>query len=280
MINIVSDSSILYSKKEALSRLGVYTTPLSVCVNGKTYQEFEEINSKEFLDIINVGHHPSSSQPAIGEKIALYEDLTKDGEVLDISMAAGLSGTYDSACSAKSSISNEDRVCVLNSQTLCGPHRFLVEQASLMAKNGSSMDEILSKLNEAISNEISFLIPFDFSFLVRGGRVNGIVGGIGGLLKLIPIMKKTGDGRRLEKYSVSRTMKKAVRDVVQALKEKGCDGSFSYYVSHAFNDEVADEFIRCIRDEFKATKIEKLLLSPAFITQGGPKCVAIQAIKL
>lgn len=46
------------------------------------------------------------------------------------------------------------------------------------------------------------------AFLVRGGRANGVVGGIGGLLKLIPVMRKTEDGRRLEKHSIARTMKK------------------------------------------------------------------------
>ena len=33
MLHIVSDSSILYSQKDAKEKLGVYTTPLSVTVN-------------------------------------------------------------------------------------------------------------------------------------------------------------------------------------------------------------------------------------------------------
>ena len=37
---------------------------------------------------------------------------------------------------------------------------------------------------------------------------------------------------------------------------------------------------KVIKEEFKADNIEKLIVSPAFITQGGPKCVAIQAIKI
>ena len=41
-----------------------------------------------------------------------------------------------------------------------------------------------------------------------------------------------------------------------------------------------DKFFEAIKSEFDTDNIKKLLLSPAFITQGGPKCVAIQAIKL
>ena len=32
-------------------------------------------------------------------------------------------------------------------------------------------------------------------------------------------------------------------------------------------------------ERFPAAKIEVYLLTPAFITQGGPECVAIQAIR-
>ena len=280
MLHIVSDSSILYNQKDAKEKLGVFTTPLSVTVNGKSYREFEEIDSKAFLEIIEEGHHPSSSQPAIGEKLELYEELSKDGEVLDITMSAGLSGTYDSACSARSSVDNKEKVHVFNSKTLCGPHRYMVEKASELLKENKTVDEIIEVLDKASESEISFLIPFDFSFLVRGGRVNGVVGGVGALLHLIPIMMKTEDGRRLEKYAIERTVKKAVSDVIEGLKKKGCDGTYHFFVSHAFNDEVADKFIEAIKNEFDTDNIKKLLLSPAFITQGGPKCVAIQAIKL
>ena len=41
MLHIVSDSSILYNQKDATEKLGVFTTPLSVTVNGKSYREFE-----------------------------------------------------------------------------------------------------------------------------------------------------------------------------------------------------------------------------------------------
>lgn len=34
-----------------------------------------------------------------------------------------------------------------------------------------------------------------------------------------------------------------------------------------------------IRERFPAVKLEIHLLTPAFITQGGPGCVAVQAIK-
>ncbi len=280
MLHIVSDSSILYSKKEALEKLNVYTTPLAVTVNNQCFREFEEIDSEEFIELIKEGAVPTSSQPAIGEKMDIYEKLSKDSEVLDITMAQGLSGTYDSACTAKNNIKNEDKIHVYNSRTLCGPHQCMVEKASEMCKQGKTIDEIIKVLDKARNSEISFLIPFDFSFLARGGRVSGAVGNIGALLKLLPIMKKSDDGKCLEKYAIVRTTKKAIKDVIAGLKEKMCDSTYHFYVAHAFNEEIANSFVSAIKDEFNTENVKKLLLSPVFITQGGPKCIAIQAIKI
>ena len=94
MVRIVSDTSTLYSTTQARDA-GFAVSPLSVTIAGKTYREFDEISSQEFVDIINQGHMPTSSQPAIGEVTALYEEFQAE-QILNIAMADGLSGTYKS----------------------------------------------------------------------------------------------------------------------------------------------------------------------------------------
>ena len=69
------------------------TSPLSVTINGETYREFDEISSEEFVSIINQGHMPTSSQPAIGQVEELYRKYSGE-QILNIAMAHGLSGTY------------------------------------------------------------------------------------------------------------------------------------------------------------------------------------------
>ena len=91
MVRIVSDTSTLYSTAQA-REAGFYVSPLSVTIAGENYREFDEISSEEFVAIINQGHMPTSSQPAIGAVTALYEELAGE-QILNIAMAAGLSGT-------------------------------------------------------------------------------------------------------------------------------------------------------------------------------------------
>lgn len=202
MIRLISDSSTLYSIEEGKA-LPCDITPLCVTINGKTYREFEEINAETFLGLIKAGYIPSSSQPSMGELVELFEKYPDD-EILVISMADGLSGTYQTA------------------------------EAAAM----------------------------------------------GGLLKLQPIMIQAEEGRRLEKFGVGRSFDAAVKSVLGKLEEHVQNARVQISVSHAFSKDQADKILAKVKDRFPNAECVMYDLSCAFITQGGPRCIAIQSIEL
>ena len=277
MIRIVSDSSSLYSKKDGQAK-GIGIASLAVTINGNTYKEYEDIQTKEFIDIINEGHIPASSQPSIGEVVEIYNNYPND-EIINISMADGLSGTYNSACMARNMDENPDRIHVINSQTLCGPQNYLVNLAVTLAENGLEAKEIVTEINKTMEYSNSFLIPNDFDFLVRGGRISSVVGKIGGLIKLVPVMTLADDKKSLVKFTTTRTFKKAIQTICEAMIEKNVDSNYKIYISHAYREDLADEARNIIQECIENADIEVKLLGPAFTTQGGPGCVAIQYIK-
>lgn len=277
MIKIVSDSSTLYSIKEGQAN-NVDIAPLSVTIKGKTYTEFEEIETKEFIDIINEGNVPKSSQPSIGQVIELYIK-DKEAEIINISMADGLSGTYNSACIAKSMDENPDRIEVINSKTLCGPHRYLVDLAVKLVEKGYIKEKIVQEINDLKETSTSFLIPNDFDFLVRGGRLSPLVGKIGSAIKLVPVLMISKDGKSLDKYATKRSFKKAIQKICDYFIENNIDESYKIYIAHALSEELAEEAKRIIKEKIENADIITKILSPAFVTQGGPGCVAIQIIK-
>ena len=277
MVRIVTDSSSLYSVKEGQAN-GIIVAPLTVTINGKTYKENEEINTKEFIDIINEGHIPMSSQPAIGEVVDIYDNYPED-EIINISMGDGLSGTYNSACMAREMGKNPERIHVIDSQTLCGPHKYLVDLAVALSKLNKSKNEIISELDEAIKNTKSFLIPNDFDYLVRGGRLSPLVGKVGSVIKLVPVMTLSEDKKSLVKFTTKRTFKKAIQKICEEMIEDNVSSDFKIYISHACKEELAEDAKNIILGYIGNADIETRLLGPAFTTQGGPGCVAIQYIK-
>lgn len=279
MVKIVTDSSILASSKQG-EQMGVCVIPLNINVDGKTYRDYDDLDGKKLLGMIDEGLIPFTSQPSLGEKIDAYNKLAKDDEVIDITMAGGLSGTYSSSLTAKETCDYPDKVHVVDSYTLCGPHRLIVEKAIEMASNGCSVEEIIKMVEDARERDISFLVPVDFDFLERGGRVKGFAAKIGGLLKLMPVLKKGEKGVGLEKHHVARTSKKAVSEIINDLLKFGVDNSYHFCISHADNKELADLFLAKVNEAFHGAKVDVYELSASFITQGGPGCVALQAIKI
>lgn len=279
MIHIVTDSSTLYSIEEG-KQIGLSVVPLNITVEDKSYRDFEDISDLQLLEMIKENKIPRTSQPSIGEKIELYNTLVRDGEVIDIVMASGLSGTYQTALLAKKVCDVPEKVHVIDSQTLCGPHRALVNIALEMAAEQKSVEEIVPCIERMKQHEISFLIPIDFEFLVRGGRLNGMAGVLGGLLKLMAVMKKGENGKGLDKFSVCRTARKVGHDIVEEMKKEGVDSSYTFFVTHAANEELGMKMKVKLEEEFPGAEVHMYPLSPSFITQGGPGCVAVQAICL
>jgi len=276
MIQIITDSSTLFTEEEAKA-MGIEVLPL--CVNiGELEGRDLQIDMEDFYDRIEKGGIPKSSQPPIGEVMDVYEKYPDD-EIINIAMADGLSGTYQSACGAREMVDNKENITVINTKTLCGPHRYMVKKAQQMKQAGKTAKEIIAWLEKAKESHESFLIPQDFAFLRRGGRLTPVAATFASTLKLKPIMTQIEEGRRLDKYAIKRNMKQAVGAVIERLKKRGVDAKHIIYVSHANALEDAEKVMEQLKEHFIDAEIELLELGAAFVTQGGPKCIAIQYIE-
>lgn len=276
MIKIVTDTSALFTVEEGLN-LGFQVIPLCVSLNGKHYRDLSFATS-EFIREIEEGGIPSTSQPPIGDVLVAYEDNIGN-EILNLCMADGLSGTYQTALMAREQAANKEDITVINTKTLCGPHRYLVQKAVQLRDEGKSRDEIVKALEESMAHEHSFLIPQDFSFLKRGGRLKPAAASIGGLLKLKPIMEAVDNGSRLDKYTIARTFGKAIDTILHYFQEQGVNEDYKVYISHAHAEEDALFAHKRLQAVIPDADYEILELSQAFITQGGPRCIAVQYIK-
>ena len=276
MVRIVTDSSVLYTVEQA-QKAGFDAVPLCVSIGDMDGRDLQ-VDMKEFYAKIASGLHPTSSQPPIGDVVEVFEKYEGD-EIINISMAEGLSGTYESACMAKTMIDDNERITVINTKTLCGPHRYIVEKAQEMKEAGATAAEIVEWVNAASEKHESFLIPQDFDFLRRGGRLTPVAATIGSVLKLKPIMTQTPDGKRLDKFGVKRTMGAALKVVVDRMIEKEVGTNHKIYVVHAEAMKDALAAKKMIEEAIPGADIEIYELSPVFVTQGGPQCVAIQYIE-
>lgn len=276
MVQISTDTSAMMTPAQGAEK-GIGIAPLNVTIAGKTYREMDEIMPREFINIVYAGNLPTSSQPSPGALMEHFEKATVKNPLLHISMADGLSGSYQSACAVRETMPNKEYITVINSATLCGPHGLVVRTAKKLADEGLSIEEILERLQVQMDHNKSFLIPQDFDYLRRGGRLSPAAAKVGGLLKLVPLLTQGEGGKNLEKAGMCRNFDKAVEKCIETFQRLGVDDRYLITISHADTVEQARHAQAMLSKAFPGAAFELVDLTCAFITQGGPKCVAIQA---
>lgn len=276
-MRIICDTAAMIKPDQA-EKLNITVLPLNVTISGNTYREYYEIDTPEFVELIRKGGVPTSSQPSVGEVMDAFE--ASDEETIAIAMADGLSGTYQTFEGVKQSMGEKaDHITVVNSRALAGPETLLVEKAIRMRDEGCSKQEILDALQACIDTHMSFLIPQDFGFLERGGRLSPLAAKIGGLIKIVPVLIAAKQCTILEKYAIKRNVKGAVASVCKYFKEEvHADENYTVFISHSVADELAEQMKVWIHEALPEVNIRIMELTPAFTTQGGPGCVALQII--
>ena len=101
---------------------------------------------------------------------------------------------------------------------------------------------------------------------------------MGKAANLTPIMTQTENGERLTPASIRRGYKAAVKYIVGELQKAGIGKGWRVYISHAGVLEKAQMTMQVLKEAMPEAIYEILPLSPAFITQGGPECVAVQYV--
>ena len=275
-MKIITDTAALIPPAEGAAQ-GVAVIPVCVSIDGKAYQDYVQITGAEFLKFVDAGGVPTSSQPAIGDMLEVL-DASED-EMLMLTLGDGLSGAYQTALTARSMTQNPERVHVVNSKTLAGPLRYLVRKAISLKEQGLTIHQIKTALAESIESSVSFVIPEDFDFLKRSGRLTAFTAKVGGALKLLPVLTQTKDKTRITPVGIKRGWNAAVEMITQKLQALGVDKDYLITVSHAGTPEKAERILRQIQERFIHSELELLELSPALMTHGGPGCIVIQAVR-
>ena len=79
--------------------------------------------------------------------------------------------------------------------------------------------------------------------------------------------------------SVRRGYGHAVKYIVSQLEKAGIGEGWQVQISHAGAVEKAEQTLEALKAAMPGAEYCIYPLSPAFITQGGPGCVAVQYIK-
>ena len=275
-MKIVTDTASLYSPAEG--RVADISVVPTCVINGdEVYRDYEEINVEKFLAMVDAGAVLTTSQPAIGDLIDVFEE--SEEEILALFIGDGLSGGYQNAVGAKNSIEENDNIRIIDTKTLAGAEHYLVQKAIRLREEGMGILEIEQEVLKSVENSYSFVIPADFEFLKRSGRLAPITAKIGTMIKIVPVMTLTEDKKKITLFTIKRSWKKATESILEQLKKLGVNEEYMIYVCHGGDLKTAESAMAQVEEQFPSVETKLMSLSSSLLTHGGPGCVLIQVIK-
>jgi hypothetical protein len=175
---------------------GILTVPLKVLFGEKVYYDRIDINQSEFLRLCETSpHHPTTSQPTVGDFVAVFESAAQWAkEIVVVCLSGGVSGTYEAAVRAAEQF-RQIPVHAVDSRSLTVAQGLLVQEARSLALAGATGDRIAERLDELRGRLKVFISLKNLDFVHRGGRVGFGKSLLTKLLRIKPVISFDAEGK-------------------------------------------------------------------------------------
>lgn len=248
-IAIVTDTSCNFTPAEAKD-LGIYVIPMQIIFEERTYEDAFELTVEQFYkkmektDVL-----PSTSQPAVGIFIKVYEKLVKEyDKIISIHPSGKLSGTVSTAQMAANQV-NGNKITVFDSKMVSILSGYLVREAHRLVDKGETYENIVTRLEEMRAKTFAYIVLENFDHLTRSGRIPKIANRITTLAQIKPILKISSKGIELEK--IVRTSKRALRQLEKTVYK------YVDNVSNPIKIDVAHGDYRLVAEEVRERLVNK-----------------------
>lgn len=211
-IKIITDSC-LDIPKDLIDEMDIEVLPILINFGEKSYLDTVEITVPEMQKIIEEENIlPTTAQiTPIRFQECFKKYLNEGYKIVTVIMSSNMSGTYQSACLAKSMLETED-IVVIDSNTVTSGLGLLTIEACRLRDLGLTIFEIEKELNEAKDKIKSSLAFESLDNLVKGGRISKTAGAIGTALGLKLILE-IKDGIMSVKDKI-RGNKKVIKKII------------------------------------------------------------------
>ncbi len=262
-VAIVTDSTT-YLPQALIESIEAVTVSLYVGWDGDLRREEEYPDLDEFyLRLRESPRLPTTSQPSIGDFMAVYRPLLQAGrDVVSVHIAEGLSGTCQSAREAASILAGEGhagRVIVHDGQTGAGGLGCLVVVAARLAAEGKDAEAFVAGVTATRATLDIWFCLDTLEYLRRGGRIGAAQAAIGTALRIKPILTF---GTEIAPVGRVRTHARAIEHMVGCLETLHARGAREWIVQHAQSPADAERLVEAGTELFGH--------EPLFCTEVGP----------
>lgn len=232
---IVADSSC---DMWELNDVDFAVAPLTISTDNKHYVDNQELDvhlmSEDLAKYKGISH---TACPSVGSWLDCYEGYD---EVFVVTLTGAMSGTYNSAMTAKGIYEEENenvKVHVFDSLSTGPEMRLLIEKLKEMIEEDLTFEEIVEKGQDYLNHTRLFFALKSLHNFAMNGRVSKAVASAIGVLN-ISIFATASEEGTIQQISKCRGEKKVVKSMIEHLENAGYHGG-KVRISHANNLKLA-----------------------------------------
>ena len=279
MIRILTDSAADFEPAE-LEQLNIICIPLAVQIAGEDYAENVNLSKDQFYSLLaQTKEFPKTSQAPLQTVIDLYEDAKAAGDtVVHITLSSAISGTYQSALTARN-MAEFDDCHIVDSRNATGGQRMLVQEAVKLRDAGCTAAEIVAGV-EALRDRIVLFACMDtLEYLYLGGRISRTVYKLGSLAQIKPIIMVDEKGG-IEVPAKAMGMRKGMDTLCKKIEQYPPDTDYPVYAMYTGDRSCGEKMAQRIREMGYDVPDERIInVGAAIGSHVGPNACGFVYIK-
>ncbi|HEL1104263.1 TPA: DegV family protein [Streptococcus equi subsp. zooepidemicus] len=271
---IITDNTA-HLPEQLAEHADIFVLDIPVIIDGQSYVEGQNLTIEAFYQSMRESQElPKTSQPSLSELDDLLGRLSTEHytHVIGLFLASGISGFWQNIQFLIEEHS-ELTIAFPDSKITSAPLGSMVGNALEWSQQGLSFAEIMGKLEEQIAGTTAFIMVDDLNHLVKGGRLSNGSALLGNLLSIKPILRFDSEGK-IVVYEKVRTEKKAMKRLVDILKELTDSGQYEVSIIHARAQDKADILKQLLLDNGYTCPVEEVHFGAVIAAHLGEGAVA------
>ena len=269
-VAVVTDTTH-YLPADLVAQRGIHEVSLYVSDGDRQQREADISDLDAFYDgLRSSASLPTTSQPSIGDFLAVYEPLAQQKrDIVSIHISGGISGTVEAARQAAAQVTGAT-IEVIDSRMACGALGLVVLAASAAA--AADVQAVAARAREAAEATRLWFAVDTLEYLRRGGRIGTAQAWLGGALKIKPILTLDGEITPIERV---RTSGRAFERMVEYMRSRHADGADGWVVQHIQAPDVVERLLERGRDLFGSEPVFVSEIGPVIGAHVGPGLVGV-----
>lgn len=223
-MRIVADSSCDLTP-ELRKSLPITLVPLTISFGEESYRDDDTLDVNAMLDAMLASiHPPRSACPSPQDFIDAFKE---QGSVFVVTMTAALSGTYNSAMTAKDLFMtdfNDKFIHVFDSKGSSARETLIALKINELIALKFNEEAIVERVNDYIEQMKYIFQLGSLDAMIKNGRLSKLKGFVANAFGIKPILKASPEGE-VELLENVRTEKKSMQRLVDIIGEQCSDFS-------------------------------------------------------